>query len=84
MIAYRYFILKWPSLHLSLQLVESFIAYKDQILKVDVLTGNSISKPKFCFVYRFPGENGKSLALTILPFCQNSQECPTFRPKSAN
>ena len=36
---------------LILQLVESFLTHKDQILKLDMLTGNSISNPKFHFVY---------------------------------
>ena len=64
MIVHSYFILKWP-FSFNLQLVDSFLTNKDQILKVDVLTGYSISNPKFRFVYQFSGENGKSLALLM-------------------
>ena len=45
-----------------LQLVELFGTRK-QNFEDDVLTGNSVSNPKFRFVYRFSGEHGKSLAL---------------------
>ena len=32
---------------------------------MDVIIGNSVSIPKFRFIYHFYGENGKSLALEL-------------------
>ena len=46
-----------------LQLVEFYGTHKKQIFVFDVLTGYSVSNPKFRFAYRFSGENGKSLPL---------------------
>ena len=63
------FYLNGPS-HSILQPVDSFLTHKDQTFKVDVLTGNSISNPKFRFVYWFSGENGTSLALHHIPTVQ--------------
>ena len=57
--------IKWP---IFLNWRNYFLPYKDQAFKVDVLTGNSVSNSKFQFIYRFSGENGKSLALYI---CRN-------------